>query len=92
METTTRPGMEPNSTQVGKDNGARGKPTQGTNAEDARRQAFERAEELADQWAEQISQYTATLGQNILKWASRAREEAEDIWAEAQAIRERQRR
>ena len=59
--------------------------------EEARRQAAQRAEELVDRWGEQIGQYAAQFGHNVLKWAARAREEAEDIWAEAQALRERQR-
>jgi hypothetical protein len=52
---------------------------------------MQRAEELVDRVGEQVGQYVSAFGHNILKWAARAREEAEDIWAEAQAIRERQR-
>jgi hypothetical protein len=44
-----------------------------------------------DRWGEQVGHYVSSFGHTLLKWASRAREEAEDIWAEAQAIRERQR-
>lgn len=60
-------------------------------ADEARQQAMQRAEELVDHLGEQVGQYVSALGHNILKWTARAREEAEDIWAEAQAIRERQR-
>jgi hypothetical protein len=60
-------------------------------AEEARRQTMQRAEELVDRLGEQVGQYVSAFGHNILKWAARAREEAEDIWAEAQAIREQQR-
>ena len=59
--------------------------------DEARRQAMQRAEELVDRLGEQVGQYVSAFGHNILKWAARAREEAEDIWAEAQAIREQQR-
>ncbi len=60
-------------------------------ADEARRQATQRAEEMVDRLGEQIGHYVSVIGHNVLKWAARAREEAEDIWAEAQAIRERQR-
>jgi hypothetical protein len=60
-------------------------------AEEARRQTMQRAEEMVDRLGEQVGQYVSAFGHNILKWAARAREEAEDIWAEAQAIREQQR-
>jgi hypothetical protein len=60
-------------------------------AEEARRQTVQRAEEMVDRLGEQVGQYVSAFGHNILKWAARAREEAEDIWAEAQAIREQQR-
>ncbi len=59
--------------------------------DEARQQAMQRAEELVDRLGEQVGQYVSAFGHNILKWAARAREEAEDIWAEAQAIREQQR-
>ncbi len=72
--------------------------TNGTNeqrasalAEEARTEAMRRAEEMVDRWGEQVGQYVSAFGRNILKWAARAREEAEDIWAEAQALREQQR-
>lgn len=82
MENTTTSGQDTN-----------GKPASqgaGTAADEARRQAFERAEQVADRWAEQLSQWAFALGHNLLKYAARAREEAEDIWAEAQAIRQGQ--
>lgn len=53
--------------------------------------AQQRAEELVDRLGEQIGHYVSAFGHSILRWTARAREEAEDIWAEAQAIRERQR-
>jgi hypothetical protein len=51
------------------------------------RSGTERAEEIVDHLAERLSYYTSTWGRSLLRLAARAREEAEDIWAEAQAIR-----
>src|SRR5262249_38190910 len=59
----------------------------GVAADEAREQAMERAEELVDQIAERVGYYTGVVGHQILKLAARAREEAEDIWAEAQSLR-----
>jgi hypothetical protein len=73
---------------------ANGTPEQQTHtasADEAREQAMRRAEEMVDRIGEQVGHYVSLFGHNILKWAARAREEAEDIWAEAQAIREKQR-
>ncbi len=58
-------------------------------ADEARHEAMQRAEEMVDRLGEQVGHYVSVIGHNILKWAARAREEAEDIWAEAQAIRQR---
>jgi hypothetical protein len=72
--------------------GPKGVPGQSAaGGDDARRQARERAEELVDQWAEQIGKWAAALGHSAVKYAARACEEMEDIWAEAQAIRQGQR-
>ena len=51
--------------------------------------AVQRAEELVDRMAEGIGHYADLVGQNLLWLAARAREEAEDIWAEAQELRRR---
>jgi hypothetical protein len=48
---------------------------------------MERAEEMVDRLAEKVAQFTSTLGRQILRLGARAREEAEDIWAEAQDVR-----
>lgn len=74
---------------AGDANGAHNQQTHEGNADEARRQSMQRAEEMVDRLGEQIGHYVSVLGHNILKWATRAREEAEDIWAEAQAIRQR---
>jgi hypothetical protein len=54
---------------------------------EAYQQATAKAEQLVDQWGQRISQYTSIAGLQIQKAVARAREEAEDIWAEAQNIR-----
>ncbi|HEX6779251.1 MAG TPA: hypothetical protein VF099_13670 [Ktedonobacterales bacterium] len=46
-----------------------------------------RAEILVDQWGERVGKFLSSAGYQLRKAAARAREEAEDIWAEAQAIR-----
>jgi hypothetical protein len=46
-----------------------------------------RAEEMIDRVASQVGQFTSYLGRQILRLGARAREEAEDMWAEAQNIR-----
>jgi hypothetical protein len=48
---------------------------------------MERAEELADRLGERISHYASLVGFKLMQFAARAREEAEDIWAEAQSLR-----
>ncbi len=55
--------------------------------DEASRQAMQRAEELVDQFAERVGYYTGVLGHQLLRLVARAREEAEDIWAEAQNLR-----
>ena len=47
----------------------------------------ERAEVVVEQLAERLGRFLNTTGHQLRKAAARAREEAEDIWAEAQAIR-----
>jgi hypothetical protein len=58
-----------------------------TRKEEARRLATAKAEEMVDRMGQRISQYTALAGLQILRAVARAREEAEDMWAEAQNIR-----
>lgn len=59
--------------------------TSGGNAD--QRPAMERAEDLVDRAGEQVGRTAAELGRRLQVWAARAREEAEDIWAEAQSMR-----
>ena len=53
------------------------------------RPATERAEELTDRMGQRLGYVTTLVGLHIRKTAARAREEAEDMWAEAQSIRRR---
>ena len=53
------------------------------------RPATERAEELVDRAARGAGYLVSFVGLRLLKGASLAREEAEDIWAEAQSMRRR---
>jgi len=46
-----------------------------------------RAEEVVDRVAAQVAQWTSSFGRTLLRLGARAREEAEDMWAEAQHIR-----
>jgi hypothetical protein len=54
--------------------------------EGAREEAMHRAEELADQLGERVGAYASWLGQQVLKLGARVKEEAADIWAEAQHL------
>lgn len=47
--------------------------------------AKERAEVLLNTWGRRLGAFAATVGSNVQKATARAREEAEDIWAEANA-------
>jgi hypothetical protein len=51
------------------------------------RSATTQAEETVDDLSQRLSSLTATLKLNWQKTAARVREDAEDIWAEAQNIR-----
>jgi pyruvate/2-oxoglutarate dehydrogenase complex dihydrolipoamide acyltransferase (E2) component len=51
------------------------------------RPATERAEELVDRLLQEAGHLLSVTALNLLKGASLAREEAEDIWAEAQNLR-----
>jgi hypothetical protein len=46
-----------------------------------------RAEDLVEQLGQRLSHYIALAGFQIQRTTARAREEAEDMWAEAQNIR-----
>jgi hypothetical protein len=66
------------------DNGAAGAPAAAEpNGSD---ETMRRAEELADRLIERVGTYTAWLGRAVLTLAAQAREEAADIWAEAEHL------
>ena len=50
--------------------------------------AMQRSEELVNRMVQRLSFYAAMAGYQVQKAAARAREEAEDMWAEAQNIRQ----
>jgi hypothetical protein len=92
MQDHTTTSSDPKVAESADANGTSEQQTKAASADEARQQAMQRAEELVDRLGERIGHYFSVFGHNILKWSARAREEAEDIWAEAQAIRERQRK
>jgi len=49
--------------------------------------ATERAEEVFDDVGQRVGQFALIAGQYLRQFAARAREEAEDIWVEAQNVR-----
>lgn len=49
--------------------------------------AFERAEEIVDRATQRLGHYASLAKHQIARLAARAREEAEDMWAEAQSLR-----
>ena len=80
----------------GRENGAAVEQTQDRNAgaqanaeapESSQSPTMHRAEEMVDHLAERVGHYAGVVGQKLMWFFARAREEAEDIWAEAQAIR-----
>jgi hypothetical protein len=47
----------------------------------------QRAEVMVDRVAERVSDFTSRWGRRVVRVFSRIKEEAEDIWGEAQSIR-----
>jgi hypothetical protein len=60
-------------------------------AETAASDRMRRAEEAVDRIATAVGMYTSVVGRKLLQWTARAREGFEDMWAEAQQIRARNR-
>ena len=52
--------------------------------------ATERAEELVDRMGESVGHLASLAGWRVLRAAAFVREEAEDLWAEAQSVRRAQ--
>ncbi len=57
-------------------------------AEEKGKLAMKRSEELVDRMVQRLSYFTSLASLQVQKAAARMREEAEDMWAEAQNIRQ----
>ena len=57
-------------------------------AEEPNQPATKKAEDMVDYLAQRLSSLTATVKLNFQRTTARVREDAEDIWAEAQTIRQ----
>ncbi len=71
------------------------KTTQGkkpTQAGESSQLPMQKADELVDQMEQRIGHFTALISFQVLKATALIREEAEDMWAEAQSIRRQNRR
>ncbi len=90
IETMARTGMSGQEPVGHVETPVEGAPADASRAFD--RSPTKRAEELVDGAAERISQLTRLAGPSIRRFVALAREEAEDIWAEAQQIRRSDRR
>lgn len=55
---------------------------------DAGRSASGRAEDTLTDWGERVGYFAGIAGLRLRQWGARAREEAEDLWAEAQTMRQ----
>jgi hypothetical protein len=66
-------------------NGAAGAAGDGA-APSSTEERMRRAEEMVDRMAERVGNAAGWLGHGLLRLAARAREEAEDIWAEARSL------
>ncbi|QBD75002.1 hypothetical protein EPA93_02930 [Ktedonosporobacter rubrisoli] len=64
------------------------KGTTRTSMQESGQQTREKAEEIVDRVGQRISLYTALAGWQLQRTLARVREEAEDLWAEAQHIRQ----
>lgn len=47
-----------------------------------------RAEDALADWGERVGYFAGIAGLRLRQWGARAREEAEDLWAEAQTMRQ----
>lgn len=55
--------------------------------EETNQEAMERADMLVGQMEQRLRRFASVVGFNVQKTAARVREEAEDMWAEAQHMR-----
>jgi hypothetical protein len=63
-------------------------PSSGGSTEEAHAPATERAEQVVSAMGQRLSQWTAVAGLQIQRTTARIREDAEDMLAEAQSIRQ----
>ena len=61
---------------------------QGDTSSSSTRPASERAQETLGDWGERVGFVAGVAGLRLRQWGARAREEAEDLWAEAQSMRQ----
>lgn len=54
----------------------------------AAQSASGRAEDTLTDWGERVGYFAGVAGLRLRQWSARAREEAEDLWAEAQTMRQ----
>lgn len=59
---------------------------------EAAHDAMHRAEKMVDHYGQRLGHFLANFGRQVNKLAARAREEAEDIMAEAQHLRRHRRK
>jgi hypothetical protein len=64
-----------------------GTSTTGTGAENSSDARLNRAEQIVDGLAERVAGLTSRWGRRALWLGTRIKEEAQDMWAEAQSIR-----
>ena len=82
----------PRSRSASRDAGNRAEDRNSEVVADATDEAYDRmkrAEEMVDRIGERVGYYTTQVGHTLLRWAARAREEVEDMVAEAQSLRQR---
>lgn len=82
------PGRGPASREGPSNEQAAEAPQESAEATDAAYARMKHAEEMVDRIGERVGYYTTQLGHGLLRLAARAREEFEDIVAEAQSIRQ----
>ncbi len=60
----------------------------GERSADSEIPAVERADQMVDEFAKKVATVTGVVAKGLLRFVARVREEASDIWAEAQNIRQ----
>jgi hypothetical protein len=55
-----------------------------------RQNSMERADQIVAEWSTRAEQVGTEIGHRFVRLVARAREEAEDIWAEAQELRRKE--